>query len=149
MTGRMFFVTSEGAEGWARTEMAGRRHSESPAMAALQALAIEFLPIVIVIRSPSSLLGVSDARSARLALQSTLMLGHQSVKIEGMRRASLTDPFRYGPRDAPAPEIAQDFASGVVAGRTGDAASRVASRAAQIEARDRTPVIRMAQHRTR
>ena len=49
----------------------------------------------------------------------------------------------------PAPEIAQDFASGVVARRASDTATRMTSRAAQIEARDRTPIIRVAEHRAR
>jgi hypothetical protein len=53
------------------------------------------------------------------------------------------------PGDSLAPEVAQDFRSGIVAGRTCDAASRMASRAAQIETLDRTAIIRVAQHRTR
>jgi len=53
------------------------------------------------------------------------------------------------PYDAPPPEIAQDFASDVVAGRAGDAASGMPSRAAQIEPRDRATIIRVAQHRPR
>ena len=53
------------------------------------------------------------------------------------------------PGDALALEVAQDFPSGIVAWRTGDAASRMASRTAQIETRDRTSIIRIAQHRTR
>ena len=36
-----------------------------------------------------------------------------------------------------------------MAGRARDTASRVASRAAQVETSDRTPIIRVAQHRTR
>ena len=36
-----------------------------------------------------------------------------------------------------------------MAGRASDPASRMASRAAQIEPLDRTPIIRVAQHRTR
>ena len=46
-------------------------------------------------------------------------------------------------------EVAQDLPSGIVARRTGDAASRMASRTAQIETRDRTSIIRVTQHRTR
>lgn len=53
------------------------------------------------------------------------------------------------PGDALAPEIAHDLASGVVAGGACDAASRMGARAAQIETRDRTPIIRVTQHRTR
>jgi hypothetical protein len=47
------------------------------------------------------------------------------------------------------PKIAQDFASGIVARRASDAASRMSSRATQIEPLDWTPIIRVAQHRTR
>jgi AraC-like DNA-binding protein len=39
------------------------------------------------------------------------------------------------PGDALALEVTQDFSSGIVAWRTGDAASRMASRTAQIETR--------------
>jgi hypothetical protein len=46
-------------------------------------------------------------------------------------------------------EVTQDLPSGIVAWRTGDAASRMASRTAQIETRDRTSIIRVTQHRTR
>ena len=46
-------------------------------------------------------------------------------------------------------EVTQDLPSGIVARRTGDAASRMASRTAQIETRDRTSIIRVTQHRTR
>jgi hypothetical protein len=53
------------------------------------------------------------------------------------------------PRDALALEVAQDFPSGIVAWRTGDAASRMAAGAAQIETRNWTAIIRVAQHRTR
>jgi len=53
------------------------------------------------------------------------------------------------PGDALALEVTQDFSSGIVAWRTGDAASRMASRTAQIETRDRTSIIRVTQHRTR
>jgi hypothetical protein len=53
------------------------------------------------------------------------------------------------PGDAFALEVTQDLPSGIVARRTGDAASRMASRTAQIETRDRTSIIRVAQHRTR
>jgi hypothetical protein len=42
-------------------------------------------------------------------------------------------------------EVAQDFpGAGIMAGRAGDAASRMASRAAQMEAGDLTPIIHMA-----
>jgi hypothetical protein len=53
------------------------------------------------------------------------------------------------PGDALALEVTQDLPSGIVARRTGDAASRMASRTAQIETRDRTSIIRVTQHRTR
>ena len=53
------------------------------------------------------------------------------------------------PGNALALEVTQDLPSGVVARRTGDAASRMASRTAQIETRDRTSIIRVTQHRTR
>src|ERR1700730_500820 len=53
------------------------------------------------------------------------------------------------PGDALALEVTQDLPSGVVARRTGDAASRMASRTAQIETRNRTSIIRVTQHRTR
>ena len=53
------------------------------------------------------------------------------------------------PGDALALEVTQDLPSGVVARRTGDAASRMGSRTAQIETRDRTSLIRITQHRTR
>jgi hypothetical protein len=44
-------------------------------------------------------------------------------------------------------EVAQDFPSGIVAGRTSDAAPRVASRTAQIKTRDRAAIVRVSQHR--
>jgi hypothetical protein len=53
------------------------------------------------------------------------------------------------PGDALALEVTQDFPSGVVAWRTGDAAPWMASRTAQIQTRDRTSVIRVTQHRSR
>jgi hypothetical protein len=53
------------------------------------------------------------------------------------------------PGDALALEVTQDLPSGVVARRTGDAASRMASRTAQKETCDRTSIIRVTQHRTR
>ena len=53
------------------------------------------------------------------------------------------------PGDAFALEVTQDLPSGIVAWRTGDAASRMASRSAQIETRDRTSIIRVTQQRTR
>ena len=53
------------------------------------------------------------------------------------------------PGDTLTLEVTQDFPSGIVAWRTGDAASRMASRTAQIQARDRTSIIRVTQHRTR
>src|SRR3984893_15895401 len=53
------------------------------------------------------------------------------------------------PGDALALEVTQDLPSGIVARRTGDATSRMASRTAQIETRDRTSIIRVTQHRTR
>src|SRR3979490_1697288 len=53
------------------------------------------------------------------------------------------------PGDALALEVTQDLLSGIVARRTGDAASRMASRTAQIETRDRTSIIRVTQQRTR
>jgi hypothetical protein len=53
------------------------------------------------------------------------------------------------PGDTLALEVAQDLPRGIVARRTGDAASRMASRTAQIETRDRTSIIRVTRHRTR
>src|ERR1700726_4272414 len=53
------------------------------------------------------------------------------------------------PGDALALEVTQDFSSGIVARPTGNTASRMASRTAQIETRDRTSIIRVTQHRTR
>ena len=52
-------------------------------------------------------------------------------------------------RAAVAPEIAQDFARRIMAGRAGDAAARMGSGAAQIEARERAAVITVAKHGTR
>src|SRR5580704_19282003 len=46
-------------------------------------------------------------------------------------------------------EVTQDLPSGIGARRTGDAASRMASRTAQIETRDRTSINGVTQHRTR
>jgi hypothetical protein len=53
------------------------------------------------------------------------------------------------PGDALALEVTQDFPSGIVAWRAGDATPRMASRTAQIETRDQTSIIRVTQHRTR
>jgi hypothetical protein len=60
------------------------------------------------------------------------------------RSASLLDA-----RDAIALEIAQDFTGGIVTRRACDAAARMTSRAAQIKTCNRTPIIRVAQHRPR
>jgi hypothetical protein len=96
---------------------------------------------------------VDDPRLSARAAELIADPANEDADIEAVlplqNRASLPGPFRYRSGDAPAPEIAQDFASGIVAGRACDAASRVASRAAQIEASDRTPIIRVTQHRTR
>src|SRR5687768_14313724 len=52
-------------------------------------------------------------------------------------------------RGTPALEVANDLARGVVAGRAGDAATGMPTRAAQVEARQRHAVVRGAEDRPR